>query len=161
MSSVSQLCSTHTHLWVSSVAQLCSTLHDSRYCQAPQVHGIIPARILEWVAISSSRGSSWPRDQIHVSWVSCIGKQILNHWATWGAMLLLKVCWWFLSSPVLPTILGTLICGFNHHSQIYISTLSLQMPPDIFTWITHGYSKFNIQKPNLHPNVSLLSSQFP
>ena len=125
------------------------------------VHGVLQARILEWVAISSSRGSSWPRDQIHVSWVSCIGKQILNHWATGEAMLLLKVCRWFFSSPVLPTILSTLICGFNHDSQIYISTLSLQMPPGIFTWITHGYSKFNIRNPNLHPNVSLLSSQFP
>ena len=43
------------------------------------VHGISQARILEWVAISFSRGSSWPRDQTHVS---CIGRQILYHWAT-------------------------------------------------------------------------------
>ena len=35
-------------------------------------HGILQARILEWVAISYSRGSSWPRDQAHVSYVSCI-----------------------------------------------------------------------------------------
>ena len=34
------------------------------------VHGISQARILEWVAISFSRGSSWPRDQTHVS---CMG----------------------------------------------------------------------------------------
>ena len=33
------------------------------------VHGISQARTLEWVAISFSRGSSWPRDQ---TWVSCI-----------------------------------------------------------------------------------------
>ena len=31
------------------------------------VHGILQARVLEWVAISFSRGSSWPRDQTHVS----------------------------------------------------------------------------------------------
>ena len=40
-------------------------------CSLPgsSVHGILQARILEWVAISSSRGSSWPRDQ---TCVSCI-----------------------------------------------------------------------------------------
>ena len=42
--------------------------------QAP-LHGIFPARILEWVAISSSRESSWPRDQTYISYVSCIGRQ--------------------------------------------------------------------------------------
>ena len=43
------------------------------------VHGISQARILEWVAISFSRGSSWPSDRTRVS---CIGRQILYHWAT-------------------------------------------------------------------------------
>ena len=42
------------------------------------IHGIIQARILEWVAISSSRGSSQLRDWTHVS---CTGRQILYHWA--------------------------------------------------------------------------------
>ena len=50
------------------------------------VHGISQARILESVAISSSRESSQPRDQIHISCVSCIGRQILYHWATWEVM---------------------------------------------------------------------------
>ena len=36
------------------------------------VHGILQARILEWVTISSYRGSSQPRDRTHVSCVSCI-----------------------------------------------------------------------------------------
>ena len=44
------------------------------------VHGIFQARILEWVAISSSRGSSQPRDR---TCVSCIGRWILYHWVTW------------------------------------------------------------------------------
>ena len=47
------------------------------------VHGIFQARILAWVAISFSRGSSWPRDWI---WVSCIRSQILYHCATWEAI---------------------------------------------------------------------------
>ena len=41
------------------------------------VHEIFQARILESVAISSSRGSSWPRDRTHISCVSCIGGWIL------------------------------------------------------------------------------------
>ena len=44
------------------------------------VHGILQARILEWVAVPSTRGSSPPRDQTHVS---CIGGCVLYHWATW------------------------------------------------------------------------------
>ena len=48
------------------------------------VHGIFQARILEWVAISFSRGSSWPRDQI--SCIPCIGRQILCHCATWEVL---------------------------------------------------------------------------
>ena len=40
---------------------------------------ILQERILEWIAISSSRGSSCPKDQTHVSYVSCIGRQVLYH----------------------------------------------------------------------------------
>ena len=47
------------------------------------VHGIIQARILEWVAISSSRGSSRPRDWTHVSCISCISGRFFIHWAIW------------------------------------------------------------------------------
>ena len=53
----------------SEVAQLCPTLCDPIDCSLPgsSVHGIFQARILEWVAISFSRGSSQPRDQTRVS----------------------------------------------------------------------------------------------
>ena len=47
--------------------------------QGSSVHGISQERVLEWVAFSFSRGSSPPRDQSHSS---CIGRQILYHWAT-------------------------------------------------------------------------------
>ena len=43
------------------------------------VHGILQVRILEWVAIFFSRGSSWPRDR---SWVSCIAGRFFTVWAT-------------------------------------------------------------------------------
>ena len=41
------------------------------------VHGTLQARVLEWVAISSSKGSSPPQDQTRISFVSCIGRQVL------------------------------------------------------------------------------------
>ena len=55
----------------SEVAQLCPTLCDPMDCSLPgiSVHGVFQARVLEWVAIAFSRGSSQPRDQ---TWVSCI-----------------------------------------------------------------------------------------
>ena len=54
------------------VAQLCLTLCDPMYCSPPgsSVHGILKARILEWIAISFSRGSSQPRDQTQVSCIA-------------------------------------------------------------------------------------------
>ena len=53
----------------SEVAQLCLTLHDPMDCGPPgsSIHGIFQARVLEWVAVSFSRGSSQPRDQARVS----------------------------------------------------------------------------------------------
>ena len=60
----------------------CSVMSDSLWvhgCSLPgsSVHGIFQARILEWLAIFSSRGSSRPRDQTHISCISCIGRWIL------------------------------------------------------------------------------------
>ena len=54
-------------------------------CSPPgsSVHEIPQARILECVAIASSRASSRPRDRIWDSCISCIDKQILYHWASW------------------------------------------------------------------------------
>ena len=64
-------------------------------CSLPgsSVPGILQARIVEWVAISFSRGSSQPRDQTHVSY---IGRRILYHWPTWEYYLLTRrqVCFW-------------------------------------------------------------------
>ena len=54
---------------VCSVAQSCPTLYDPMDCSLPgsSVHGIFQARILEWVDVSYSRGSSWPKDWTHIS----------------------------------------------------------------------------------------------
>ena len=62
------------------------------------VHGISQARILEWVAISFFRGSSWLRDQTHISYIDL---QILCHWATREAQLYIyNVLIFFLPSVV-------------------------------------------------------------
>ena len=62
-------------------AQSCMTLYTHMDYSLPgsSVHGIPQARILEWVVDSSSKGSSQPRDQSHIFYVSCIGGQILYH----------------------------------------------------------------------------------
>ena len=77
---VKQTCKPVT-LCVHVHAQSSLTLCDPTDCSPPgfSAHGILQARILEWVAISSSRGSFQSRDWTHVSWVSCIGRQAL--WA--------------------------------------------------------------------------------
>ena len=63
------------------VTQLCLTDWDPMDCSLPgsSVHGILQARILEWVAMPSSRGSYWPRDWI---WASCIAGRFSTVWAT-------------------------------------------------------------------------------
>ena len=63
-----------------SVTRSCPTLFNPMDCSPPgsSAHGISQARILEWVAISSSRGSSPFRNQICVSGLSCMGRQILH-----------------------------------------------------------------------------------
>ena len=48
--------------------------------QAPLSMGILQAKILEWVAVPSSMGSSRPRDQTCISYVSCTGRWALYHW---------------------------------------------------------------------------------
>ena len=61
----------------SEVSQSCPSLCDPMDCNLPgsSLHGILQARVLEWVAISFSRGSSQPRDQ---TWVSRIPGRHFN-----------------------------------------------------------------------------------
>ena len=62
----------------SEVAQPCPTLSDPIDCSLPgsSVRGILQARILEWVAIPFSRGSSLPRDR---TWVSCVAGRVFTN----------------------------------------------------------------------------------
>ena len=62
-------------------------------CSLPgsSVHGISQARILEWVAISFSSGSSPPRDQ---TCILCIGRWVLYHWAALEVLCQLYIKKW-------------------------------------------------------------------
>ena len=67
--------------WLCLVAQSCTTLRDPLDCILPgsSVHGIFQARILEWMSISSSKGSYRPRSNLcllHCRWILCT----LNLW---------------------------------------------------------------------------------
>ena len=77
---------------VSEVAQSCPTLCDPMDCSLPgfSVRGIFQTRVLEWVAISFSRGSSWPRDWIQVS---RIARRHFTLWATREAQTALWETW--------------------------------------------------------------------
>ena len=80
----------------SVVSQSCPTLCDPMDCSSPgsSVHGILQARILEWVAIPFSQGTSWPRDRTQVS---RIAGSFFTTWATRGALMLVGASnsnWW-------------------------------------------------------------------
>ena len=80
----------------SEVVQWCPTLWDPMDCSLPgsSIHGISQERILEWVAISFSRGSSPPRDQTGVSHIT--GRRF-TVWATRGALTADNKCWYDLN----------------------------------------------------------------
>ena len=79
--------------------QSCLTLCDPVECSLPgsSVHGILQARVLEWVAMSSARGSSWPRDRTCMSFVSCIGRRVLYHSRRLGSPQTASTAWSSLS----------------------------------------------------------------
>ena len=75
------------------ITQSCPNLCNPMNYNLPgsSVHGIFQARILEWVAVSSSREASPPRDWTCISGTSCLIRWILYHCATWQAHLREKI----------------------------------------------------------------------
>ena len=73
----------------SEVTQSCPTFGDPMDCSLPDFsfHGIFQARVLEWGAISLSRGSSWPRDWTQVSHIA---GRCFTVWATREAQVVIK-----------------------------------------------------------------------
>ena len=85
-----RLCSFSMNGWVSEVAQSCPTLCDPVDCSSPgsSIHEILQARILEWVAISFTRGSSQPRNRTQVS---CTAGRFFTNWAMREALSLFNI----------------------------------------------------------------------
>ena len=75
-----------------SHVRLCATLWTVAI-QSLLSMGIFLARTLKWVATSSSRGSSQPKNQTRLSYVSCIGRQVLYHWHHLGSPVHGGNCW--------------------------------------------------------------------
>ena len=74
-----------TFIHASSVTKSCPTLCNPMDCSPPgsSVHGILQARILEWVPIFFSRGPSQPKDPTYISYT---GRRVLYHWVTREAL---------------------------------------------------------------------------
>ena len=112
-------------MW-SEVAQSCPTLCYPVECSPPgsSVYGIFHARILEWVAVSFSRGSSQPRDRTQVS---CITGRCFNLWATreaLGHMVVLFLV--FKESSILFSIVTVSICSYHiSHGKAHFSPSTL------------------------------------
>ena len=115
-------------LLCAQLLQSCPTLCNSMDRRLPgySVHGIFPARILEWVAMPSHKGSSWPRDQTHITCVSCIGRWVLYQVSHQG----ICIC---LSAIILFIHLKLSISWWDRWGQIHIyhSLLFFLYPSDI------------------------------
>ena len=62
-----------------SCVRPCLTPRTIAHPPGSSIHGILQARILEWLAMPLSRGSSQPRHRTCISYISCIGRQVLYH----------------------------------------------------------------------------------
>ena len=148
------------------------------------VHGILQAGVLEWVAISFSRGSSWPRDWTCVSCNSYNGRQVLYHYTTgeactvayvleiftcsqspWFGQNLFPFVWNTFPRPQLPT------CSPESHSQssAYDSNdppprltppTSLKLPSGWATLLSQG-STWSGQSPAPLRHPQTLTIQLP
>ena len=120
------------------VAESCFVTLWTVACQAPSVLGILQARILEWVAISFSRGSSWPKDR---TCVSCISRGILYHGGTREAPE--KGLIYFVSIEYFPTLdisykWNLAICGLLWRASFNYQVFKVSRYCDVSVF--HSYS---------------------
>ena len=88
--------------------------------KSPLFMGLFQARILEWVATSLSRGSSWPRDQTCISCDPCIAGGFFPHWATGEATRRLLLCYCSVAKSC-PTLLDPMCCSTPGSLSLTIS----------------------------------------
>ena len=114
----------------SEVAQLCPILWDPMDCNLSgcSVHGIFQARVLEWIAISFSRGSSRPRNR---TWVSCIAGRHFTIWATRETNVLWIICYFCRTKTSVTDQAMRITYKHTHtHTYIYIHIFSHTPSPD-------------------------------
>ena len=110
------------------VAQSCPTLCDP---MDYTVHGILQARILEWVAFPFSRGSSQPRDQTQVS---CTAGILATHFS----ILAWKIPW--IEEPCRLQSMGLQRVGHNRATSLLLYQLSHKGSPRIVEWVAYPFS---------------------
>ena len=115
------------------------------------VHGILQARILEWVAVSFSRGSSQPRNQTRVS---CIADRFFTSWTTRKALYIQTQC--SLLHGIFP-IQGS-NTGLPHWKQI-LYQLSHEESPRILEWVAYPFASRSSQ-PRNRTRVSCIACRF-
>ena len=113
-----------------SCPTLCEPMDHSP--RLSSVHGILQARILEWVAMPSCRISTWPRDQTCVSYISYLGRQVPHHLChlgfLWCSCVVLSH--WIMSDSVTPrTVASQNPWGFSR--QEYWSGLPCPPPGEL------------------------------
>ena len=142
-----------------SVTWLCLTLCDSVDCSLPgsSVHGISQVRILEWVAISSTRRSSRPRDWTCISCVSCIAGgfflYLLSHQGKPILLYLLIPSPCFAHVPA-PGIHHSILCFFYFFS-FWFSSFFFLLNDSCFIEFYCFLSNLDMNQPWLHMYISV------
>ena len=137
------------------VAQSCLTLYNPMDCSLPgsSVHRIFQGRILEWVAIPFSRGSSWPKDQTQVS---CIIGRFFTIWTTREALV------WPGNSPIRQRLTKAWFQRnrwdpWDHFCTFFFPHVTLGFPnPFMFPW---GWLSNRVHPQEQSTQSSLLHSQ--
>ena len=123
----------------------CLWLCDLWCIPGSSVYKILQARMLELIAVPSSRGSFWTRDQTHVSYVSSIGWQFLSTSTTWEGLYI----WWkWKIAQSCPTI-----CDPMHYTVHGI------LQARILKWVAFPFSRGSSQ-PTDQTQVSLIAGRF-
>ena len=112
------------------------------------VHGIIPSRILELVAISSSRGSSWPRDQTCITSISCTAGGFFTTEPSGNPSFVLCVCSVTQSCPTLCDLMDSSLPDYSIHGILQARILE---------WVAFSFSRECSQprSPTLQADSSL------
>ena len=138
--------------------QFCPPLWDPMDCSPPgsSVHGIRQARILEWVVISFSTGSSQPGDRTQVSFVSCLGRWVLYLWRHLGSPFMPPLVFSLAYHSYKASIL--LLIPITRISMVFNNALGLKRPHILFQikWVPLGNSELCVLMNCLTPLAAYL-----